>query len=237
MFHIAAAATAVVLSLSASLAVAQSNPVVIELYTSQGCSSCPPADRLMNDLSTWDDVIALALHVDYWDYIGWKDSFADPAYTERQKAYAHVGQRRMIYTPQFIVNGVHDVVGARTMQLADRIVEYRAAPDLVEVAVDVTDGVAVISATAVDALPNDLYDIQIVQYILLESVKITRGENAGKEIDYINIVRQWEHVADWDGSGAVEVTARVDPSLPHVVLVQARHAEGPGAIVAAAHVN
>jgi len=85
---------------------AQAEPlVVVELFTSQGCSSCPPADALMIELVQRKDVIGLALHVDYWDYIGWKDEYGDPSFTRRQKGYAHRAGRKMVYTPQMIVNG------------------------------------------------------------------------------------------------------------------------------------
>ena len=93
-------------------------PVVVELFTSQGCSSCPPADALLHELSKRDDVIPLALHVDYWDYIGWKDSFAQPAFTARQRGYAQASGRRAIYTPQMIIGGQFDVVGNRPMDVA-----------------------------------------------------------------------------------------------------------------------
>ena len=96
-------------------ATAQENPVVVELFTSQGCSSCPPADALMHDLAAREDVIPLALHVDYWDYIGWKDPFGNPAHADRQRAYAAAGNRRTIYTPEMVVGGVTDIVGTQPM--------------------------------------------------------------------------------------------------------------------------
>ena len=92
-------------SLAPVLAHAQASPVVLELYTSQGCSSCPPADALFADLARRDDVIALALHVDYWDYLGWRDAFARPRHTARQKAYAKAARSRTIFTPEMIVQG------------------------------------------------------------------------------------------------------------------------------------
>ena len=92
-------------SLAPVLAQAQASPVVLELYTSQGCSSCPPADALFADLARRDDVIALALHVDYWDYLGWRDDFARPRHTARQKAYAKAARSRTIFTPEMIIQG------------------------------------------------------------------------------------------------------------------------------------
>ena len=95
--------TAAFLGLTAGVALpvaAEQRPVVVELYTSQGCSSCPPADVMFNELAERDDVIVIALHVDYWDYIGWKDEFGDPAHADRQRAYANTAGRRSIYTPE-----------------------------------------------------------------------------------------------------------------------------------------
>ena len=115
---------------------AENAPVVVELYTSQGCSSCPPADVLFHEIADRDDVIALALHVDYWDYIGWKDEFAHPSHADRQRAYATVAGRRSIYTPEMIVNGETDIVGAKPMQLSEAIAMHRQRP--VKVAVNVS---------------------------------------------------------------------------------------------------
>ena len=104
---------------NATYATAENGPAVIELYTSQGCSSCPPADAMLHDLAKRDDVIALALHVDYWDYIGWKDSFASAEYTQRQHAYARAANATTVYTPQMVIGGVDHVIGSRPMQVMD----------------------------------------------------------------------------------------------------------------------
>jgi hypothetical protein len=100
-------------------------PVLLELYTAQGCAACPPADEMLLDLAVRDDVIALALHVDYWDYIGWADTFADPAFTQRQQRYARRHGHSTIYTPQVIVNGVEIVEGYRVMDVMDAIAAQR----------------------------------------------------------------------------------------------------------------
>ncbi|MFV2038375.1 MAG: DUF1223 domain-containing protein, partial [Paracoccaceae bacterium] len=104
---------------------AQSNAVLVELYTSQGCSSCPPADELLKKLDKRDNVIALALHVDYWDYLGWKDEFANPEFTKRQKSYAYMAGVRTVYTPQMVIGGVAPVVGHQEMEVADLINEMK----------------------------------------------------------------------------------------------------------------
>ena len=95
--------------------------VVVELYTSQGCSSCPPADALLEQLAARDDVIALSLHVDYWDYLGWQDAFANPAFTKRQRGYAARAGSSMIYTPQMVIGGRDHIVGTKGMELSDLI--------------------------------------------------------------------------------------------------------------------
>lgn len=114
------------------------NPVLLELYTAQGCASCPPADDMMLDLATREDVVALALHVDYWDYIGWVDSFADPEYSERQKRYARRHGLSTIYTPQVVINGTEILEGFRVMQVMDSIEAQRAR--VPEVRIDLVRG-------------------------------------------------------------------------------------------------
>ncbi|MCL4674525.1 MAG: DUF1223 domain-containing protein [Pararhodobacter sp.] len=104
------------------------HPVVLELYTAQGCASCPPADEMMLQLADRDDVIALALHVDYWDYIGWVDSFADPEHAQRQQRYARRHGYSTIYTPQVVMNGVDIMEGFRVMQVMESIARHRARP-------------------------------------------------------------------------------------------------------------
>src|SRR5215213_8380181 len=101
----------VLLGQGASDGAIASPQAVVELFTSQGCSSCPPADALLTDLAQRPDVVALTLPVDYWDYLGWKDTLASPAFTARQRAYAHGRSDRQVYTPQIIVNGSRPCMG------------------------------------------------------------------------------------------------------------------------------
>ena len=124
------------------------SPVVVELFTSQGCSSCPPADALLHELAGRDDVIALALHVDYWDYIGWEDAFADPAHTQRQRQYALEAGRRSVYTPQMVINGQTAIVGTKPMALSEAIAHYATKDMGVELALARTDEGLEISAQA-----------------------------------------------------------------------------------------
>ncbi|MCE8009569.1 DUF1223 domain-containing protein [Aestuariivita sp.] len=213
---------------------AQTNPVVVELFTSQGCSSCPPADKLMHDLAARDDVIALALHVDYWDYIGWKDQFASPAHTERQKAYAVAGQRRSVYTPQMIINGTDSVIGARAMELAKLISDHAALPAQAHLAVQRAGDELIIRARMVAEAPHNMMVVQVLRYTPERSINITRGENAGHYMRYANVVHEMTIVADWDGKNPLELSMPVTGTDPVAVLVQN---ENHGAIVAAVRID
>ncbi|MEJ6402343.1 DUF1223 domain-containing protein [Yoonia sp. 2307UL14-13] len=207
------------------------SPVVVELYTSQGCSSCPPADAFLHELAKRDDVIALALHVDYWDYIGWKDSFATPEYTARQHAYAQSFNAAVVYTPQMVINGKEHVVGSRTVQVMDGIMRHQAAASSVDVSVTRSGGAVEISA---DADEEGDYLVQLVRYTPQETIAIRRGENAGRELSYANVVRKWDVVGRWDGSSALNLRAAAEGDEPVVVLIQQA---GHGAIVGAAQLR
>ena len=213
------------------VASAQNNPVVVELYTSQGCSSCPPADEMLHDLAGRDGVIALALHVDYWDYIGWADSFADPAYTARQQRYGAAAGHRTIYTPQFIIGGLDHVVGAKAMDVADAIRANAARPSGVTLQISRSGNRLQISGAAAQ---RAAMVVQVVRYTPQESVDIHRGENAGERITYANIVNDWRAVGEWDGRAPLDMQANVAGNAPIVVIVQER---GPGRILAAAQLR
>lgn len=206
------------------------SPVVVELFTSQGCSSCPPADKILGELAQRDDVIALALHVDYWDYIGWKDQFADPAFTTRQRAYAHAAGSRRIYTPQMVVGGRDHVIGTKPMQLAEEIEKHRDAPSPVRVSLRRQGEHVTIRAKAEGGIPSGS-TVQLVTYSPKEVVDVRRGENAGRRLAYHNIVRDWITVGTWNGSDDYAVRVKVTSDLPVAVLIQAPDA---GAILGAA---
>lgn len=217
----------------ASSAIAENAPVVVELFTSQGCSSCPPADELMQVLAERGDVIALSLHVDYWDYIGWKDEFADPKHAKRQRAYASLAGRSSVYTPEMIVNGVSDFVGTKPMQVATAIETHKSNPRLVSLALSRTGAVVSIEAAALqDGLGQMI--VQMVRYQPQRVAKITRGENAGKTISYVNVAQDWQEITTWDGRSALAVEAQAPGQNGVVVLIQA---ESHGPILAAARVD
>ncbi|SLN65338.1 hypothetical protein AQS8620_03015 [Aquimixticola soesokkakensis] len=206
-------------------------PVVVELYTSQGCSSCPPADAMLTDLAGRSDILALALHVDYWDYIGWKDAFGDAAFTDRQRAYAQAAGTRALYTPQFIVQGLDRVTGAKPMKLAESIAMLRRK--LAGVPVDllaVREGNSLhVSLIPEGDLPEDML-IQLVRYLPRAQVAIRSGENAGRTIDYTNVVTSWQVLGEWDGARPLDVAVEVAGDEPAAILLQA---EDMGPILAA----
>jgi len=207
--------------------------VVIELYTSQGCSSCPPADAILSKLSQKPDVIALALHVDYWDYIGWADSFARPEHTKRQRAYAHKAGQRTIYTPQMVIGGIDHVVGARPMDVYEILNRQKATPAPVKLKATRDGEEIVIQANPVTE-DVGLMVVQLVRYEPAATVDIKSGENAGQTITYANIVLDWQRLGEWSGDGPLTIKAPAPGKAPAVVILQR---PGPGAIVAATRVD
>lgn len=206
-------------------AASQQNPVVVELYTSQGCSSCPAADAMLEELAEREDVIALALHVDYWDYIGWKDPFGDPVHAERQRAYAIKAGRKSIYTPEMIVQGETDIVGAKPMKLGNAIAEHaqRSAPVALEISRDGEN--LLVEAVAKDALSGPV-TVHLLRYMRHRTTVIERGENQGKTLAYANIVEGWQQLGTWDPSAPLSMTAQISGDKPVVVILQGQEA-GP----------
>ncbi len=213
---------------------AESRPaVVVELYTSQGCSSCPPADEFFARLVQDPDVIPLALHVDYWDYIGWEDKFGNRKFTERQKAYARAAGSRMIYTPQMIVGGLDRVEGNKP-EAVERLIRKH-----LDVAREVTltlarhEEIVVISAEAEGRFDAPVV-VQLVRYRPKETVAIETGENAGRTLTYYNIVTSWQALGEWTGEAPLSIEAAAPGPEPTVVILQS---QGPASILAAARVD
>jgi hypothetical protein len=187
-----AAAATPFLSLKANAAPA---PVLVELFTSQGCSSCPPADRIAGQLAGRDDVIVVSMNVDYWDYIGWKDTLAKPEFTKRQTDYASARGDGQVYTPQMVINGAAHVVGSNASAVDKAVSAAVAAPVPIsiatqgnEIVVSVGDGTSVPEAT--------LWLMAIAPAI---SVDVERGENAGSTIIYHRVVRNLVPAGMWTG--------------------------------------
>lgn len=220
-----------VVTLGAAPAAAQDRLVVVELFTSQGCSSCPPADAILHDLARMEGVLPLALHVDYWDYIGWQDSFAQPAYTARQQSYARAAGNNTIYTPQMMVGGLDAVVGAHAMEVMARIQRHAAVPVTVTLRLTPQAGGLRIEA---DGQVRRPVLVQLVRFMPEAEVAVTRGENAGHTLRSTNIVTDWQVLMVWDGSAPLRIDAQLPGDLPAAVILQE---EGPGAILAAARLD
>ena len=170
---------------------------VVELFTSQGCNSCPPADALLGRLAARDDVVALGLHVDYWDYIGWKDTFARAEHGERQRAYARANGRRTVYTPEIVIDGRTHVVGSNPAAVERALARARSAGDKLDVGFE-SDGeyVTVKVSGASDA---GRAAVLLFRYDHRNKVEIARGENAGKTLAYHNVVREIRRLDTWNG--------------------------------------
>lgn len=219
--------------LGGSAATAQQMPVVVELFTSQGCSACPPADAFMQDLAKEPGVLALALHVDYWDYIGWKDQFAQPQFTARQKAYARAAGQRSVYTPQMIVDGQDHVVGTHIADVVRLLRSHAARPRNLALSVARQGGDLQIELRPTGPLSGAMA-VQLVRYRPDAVVDIARGENAGKRVHYVNIVSDWTLLSEWDGRAPLAISQPISGDLPAAVIVQSITAKGPGRIEAAA---
>lgn len=214
-------------------AAADQYPVVVELFTSQGCSSCPPADAMLDEMAEMPGIIALALHVDYWDYIGWADTFAQPEFTLRQEAYARAAGERTVYTPQLIVGGVDAVVGADAMAVMEHVQMHAGVESAVDLEVT-RDGDVLRIDCARETPALRPMTVQVVRYRPSEVVEIGHGENAGHRIDYANIVTSWQTVAEWRGLDPMTIEVDLAGNEPVVVIVQE---PGPGRIVAAAEIR
>ena len=172
--------------------------VVVELFTSQGCSSCPPADSILADLAERDGVIALALHVDYWDHLGWRDSFASPMNAKRQRAYAKAFGERTVFTPQIIVNGRHGVIGSRRDEVEAAVDGAAGASMPAELGIVAeADGLTVTLAAA--AAPPPAARVLYVVYAHPQDVEITRGDNSGQDVTYHNVVTSLMRLGEWHG--------------------------------------
>ena len=175
----------------------EQNLTVVELYTSQGCSSCPPADALLGELVKQKNVLGLSFHVDYWDYIGWRDPYAKSAYSKRQKGYAATFKKSFVYTPQIVVHGVKETTGSDEYSVKGLIRQAATAPNVpIEIVRTKLGGLTVtVSAGKRPAQATvwiALYDKEHVTHV-------KRGENRGRTIRNYNVVRYFEKVGEWQG--------------------------------------
>jgi hypothetical protein len=225
-------AAALILGFSAGGAVsapAAQSPVVVELFTSQGCSSCPPANANLAAIADRPEVLALSFGVTYWDYLGWKDSFAKAEFTNRQYAYEHSLHRATAYTPQMVVNGEMDLIGNSAEELDRFIAAARAratgaAPEIALAADTVTIGAG--------PAPEDAADVWLVRYDPnIVEVPVARGENGGRTLPHKNVVRAMTRLGGWTGEAVRFDLSPAPEGLKTAILVQSAYT---GPILAAA---
>ena len=212
---------------------------VVELFTSQGCSSCPPADALLGKLAHDPNVIALTLAIDYWDYIGWKDTLAIPGHTNRQKAYSKMRGDRGVYTPQVIVNGSTQALGSDQADIERAIGQsHRASATLsVPVSIKVADGRLTVDAPAGKGT-DEHAEVWLCPVSSAVPVAIGRGENHGRTITYHNAVRRWIRLGEWNGAAASWSVSLKDLKSEGAdkaaVLLQSGNTSRPGPMLGAA---
>jgi hypothetical protein len=212
---------------------------LLELFTSQGCSSCPPADRLVGQLATDPSLIALSVPIDYWDYLGWRDTLANPAHSARQRAYARARGDGQVYTPQIVVNGAADALGSdraeieRAITQTDRKTGVMSLP----VALTVNNSTLDVSVSAADHLPAGA-EVWLCPIAKSVPVAIGRGENRGHTVTYHNVVRNWVKLgtlsaapSNWSVPMAQIKSQGIDAAA---VIVQEGSHERPGIILGAA---
>lgn len=205
---------------------AEAGPAVVELFTSQGCSSCPPADANLGKLARRTDVLALSFGVTYWDYLGWQDTFGKPEFTERQHGYARALGNNSVYTPQMMINGRTDLVGHDLGEVEAEIAA-QGAPDAATITLG-PDQVAIGAATA----PVSAAEIWLVRYEPGPiEIPVARGENGGRELTITHAVRELTRLGIWQGAAVEIILPAGDPALKRAILIQGA---ANGAILAAA---
>jgi len=212
---------------------------VIELFTSQGCSSCPAADKLLGELSKDPSLVALSVPIDYWDYLGWKDTLAIPGHANRQKAYSHVRGDREVYTPQVIVNGSVQALGSDLGAIERAVLaSHRNTATLsLPVTVATDNGKVTVSAPAGKADPLGA-EVWLCPLSKAVPVAIGRGENSGKTVTYYNVVRRWVKLGVWTGkaeSWSIPLADIKSEDIDAVaVVLQSGKAAAPGTMLGAA---
>jgi hypothetical protein len=207
---------------------------VLELFTSQGCSSCPPADRLVSSLARDPGRVVLTFPVDYWDFSGWKDTLAEPAFSARQKAYAVARGDSHVYTPQAIIDGVADRVGSDRSAIEHAVTAYKGRNGVLAVPMKIqeADGILNIDVGAGEGGPAGIYVLRVIRS---RTVAIGRGENSGRNVTYTNVVRAMRKIGEWNGEAhKLSITELRGEDEGYVVLLQRGSPERPGAILAAA---
>lgn len=204
-------------------------PVLVELFTSQGCSSCPPANRFLAQLGDNPDVVALSFAVNYWDYLGWKDTYARPEFTIRQQAYNRMLRERRLFTPQFVIDGVATAGGTPTASIEGMIfgtlMGSSEGPGL-QLHRDGQELIANVGAGKIPA--HKKVGIYLANYLPgVRKVTVTEGENEGRKVEQVNMVTSFKQVGEWTGK-PVQLTLPVPAQGSSVLILQE---EGPGRVL------
>ena len=217
---------------------------VVELFTSQGCSSCPPADKVIGDLAKDPSVIALSMPIDYWDYLGWKDTLADARFSARQQAYSRVRGDRGVYTPQVVVNGSVHLIGSDRAGIEEAIGDTRKADGVMSVPVSMAlaGKQITVSVAGSNKSPAAMHgEVWICSIAKEVSIAIGRGENRGREVTYHNVVRNLLKVGDWNGSAGSWTVPLENISREGVdaaaVYLQDGNRDKPGPMLGAAYTS
>jgi hypothetical protein len=224
---------------SSAVAHAGEPRALLELFTSQGCSSCPAADKLLGELAADPSLVAISVPIDYWDYLGWKDTLANPAHSARQRAYAKVRGDREVYTPQMVVNGATHVVGSDrgAVERAITVTDRNTAVMSVPVALSLSGNALNVDVTTLkDHGGGEVWLCPLTRAI---AVDIGRGENHGRTVTYHNVVRRWLKLGDFNGtqgSWNVHLSDILGPDIDAVaVMVQQGSHDKPGVVLGAAY--
>jgi len=205
---------------------ADSRPIVVELFTSQGCSSCPPADRLLGELARRGDVLALGFHISYWDNLGWKDPLSNPASTDRQKAYARRLSDGQVYTPQIVIEGTREMIGSHRE-------EVLAALRQAQPASSATVNFSTDRRSVTVGPGNGAGEVLLARFAQHRATQVGAGENAGRMLDDANGVETLTVLGPWTGATLRFPIEPPEPGKGVAVLVQA----ADGHILGAASVN
>jgi len=240
----AALMTIVALAMAASLEAGAEPRAIIELFTSQGCSSCPPADKLLGELARDPTLVTLSLSVDYWDYLGWKDTLALAGHAKRQKAYSRARGDRDVYTPQVVVSGMTQALGSDRAEIERAIAHSRRNPRTLALPLTLSVAHGQVTVAAPAGRDGERGEIWLCSFSSAVLVAIGRGENKGRTVTYHNVVRRWVKAGDWTGAAAawsVPITALLGDGLDAVAqvdavaaILQAGSAAHPGPVLGAA---
>lgn len=226
------------LTAGCALANASETRAVAELFTSQGCSSCPPADKLLGELANDPSLVVLSLPIDYWDYLGWKDTLGSAGHSARQRAYARVRGDREVYTPQIVVNGATHVLGSDHAAIERAIAQTDRNAAVMSLPVLMSLGGGDLNVKVAPGKDHSSGEVWLCPLARSVPVAIGRGENSGRTVTYYNVVRRWLKLGDWTGTESTWRVSLSDIMTDEIdaaaIMVQQGSREKPGIILGAA---